>query len=318
MASSPEGALAASPWPRRVAWLTLASAVVLFVLGGSVTTFRVGMAVPDWPQTFGHNMFLYPLSDMLQNFGVTLEHSHRLLGAWVGLCAIALVGVTWTLDRRASARWLSVLALAAICFQGWLGGARVLENSEDLAFLHGSFAQAVFALLGAACILQSPRWRAQRGAPCKEAPGLHRATLLLVPAVYAQVVLGAWLRHSGRPLPLALHVLVALAVVAAAFVVARRLSRAAAAGGDERAVLVRERRRLVGLVLAQFALGAGALLGVAVVSGGFDQPVSRTEAVLATAHVVLGALLLVQAVAVAMWSRRVLTDPRARLVEVTP
>ena len=60
----------ASPWPRRSAYLTAFLAFPLLLLGGTVTSLRAGMAVPDWPTTFGHNMFTYPLAEMLKDGGV--------------------------------------------------------------------------------------------------------------------------------------------------------------------------------------------------------------------------------------------------------
>lgn len=302
-----------SPWPARAAWLTLCSTVVLFVLGGSVTTYRVGMAVPDWPQTFGYNMVLYPLDEMLQNFGVTLEHSHRLAGMWVGICSILLVAATFACDARRGARGLALAALVLVCLQGWLGGARVLENSRNLAFLHGSFAQLVFVVLGANVIVQSRAWRSAIGSACKQAPGLQRLTLVACLVVYAQIVVGAWLRHSGLPLPLGVHLLLALGVIAISVLTWRKVKRTVAegsAGGHDRSQLAREGGRFIALVGAQFALGIGALVGVFVSSGGFDQPVSKAEAWLSTAHVVLGALLLLQTVSLAIWSRRLVITQR--------
>ena len=346
-------------WPQRLAWLTLASTVVLVCAGGSVTTYRVGMAVPDWPATFGHNMVLFPIREMLQSFGVALEHSHRLIGAWVGVCAFAFTATTlwlagrklgalltligclamgaqgsidpsmglvaigallvalFTVGRRAS-EVLPVLAFLAICLQGWLGGARVLENSQSLAFLHGSLAQLVFALIAIASLVQAPAWRTQERRPCKQAPRLQRLALLTIVAVYAQVVLGAWLRHSGATVPLLLHLAFALAAVALPMVLARSLRVTAAegaAGGHDRNQLLVQRQRLLIAVVIQVLLGFGALIGVLVASGGFDQPVTRAEAWLATGHVLGGALLLAQTFATWMWSRRVVLDPR---VSVSP
>ncbi|MEM8713971.1 MAG: hypothetical protein AAGG01_23765, partial [Planctomycetota bacterium] len=39
---------------------------VLVVIGGGVTTYRVGMAVYDWPSTFDQNMWTYPFMEMLE------------------------------------------------------------------------------------------------------------------------------------------------------------------------------------------------------------------------------------------------------------
>ena len=55
-----------------------------------MTTYRVGLAVPDWPSTFGINMLLYDFWNA--PFGVQMEHSHRLYGAAVGLATLFLAG----------------------------------------------------------------------------------------------------------------------------------------------------------------------------------------------------------------------------------
>ena len=69
-------------WPHRLAVLTTAATFLLILAGGVVTNTGTGMAVPDWPTTFGYNMFLYPLSRMTG--GVYYEHAHRLFGSLVG------------------------------------------------------------------------------------------------------------------------------------------------------------------------------------------------------------------------------------------
>ena len=67
-----------------------------------VTTYRVGMAVPDWPTTFDHSMFAYPLEEMLESWSVTLEHSHRMLATVVGALTLAtVIAVAFSGGRRA-------------------------------------------------------------------------------------------------------------------------------------------------------------------------------------------------------------------------
>ncbi len=81
-------------WTAGLAWVTCAAAMLLIAAGGLVTGFRAGMAVPDWPNSFGSNMFLYPLAMMTG--GVFYEHAHRLLGTLVGLSTLTLaIYVTW-------------------------------------------------------------------------------------------------------------------------------------------------------------------------------------------------------------------------------
>lgn len=46
------------------------------------------MAVPDWPTTYGYNMFLFPVSQWVG--GVLDEHTHRLWASGVGLLTVIL------------------------------------------------------------------------------------------------------------------------------------------------------------------------------------------------------------------------------------
>src|SRR5206468_11080712 len=52
---------ACHPWLDRFAWLTAGATFLLLGLGGLVTSHEAGLAVPDWPTTYGYNMFLFPL-----------------------------------------------------------------------------------------------------------------------------------------------------------------------------------------------------------------------------------------------------------------
>ena len=117
-----------SRWPHRLAVALVCATFPLIWVGGLVTTTESGMAVPDYPTTFGHNMFLYPLDTWLGGpWQVFVEHGHRLLGALAGLVTIALCIALWRSDERRWVRWLGVAALAGVIVQGLLGGFRVIE-----------------------------------------------------------------------------------------------------------------------------------------------------------------------------------------------
>ena len=79
-----------SPWLHRIALLTAGATFPLVIMGGIVTSTESGLAVPDWPTSFGYNMFTYPLSEMLKDPKILYEHSHRLMGSLVGLLTIML------------------------------------------------------------------------------------------------------------------------------------------------------------------------------------------------------------------------------------
>lgn len=284
--------------------------LLLLLLGGAVTTYRVGMAVPDWPGTFYENMWTFPLSEMLdKGYGVTLEHTHRLWATGVGLVAIWQVLVGYIQRERGAVVGLSWAALVAISVQGVLGGTRVLEDSRHLAFLHGALAQAVFALVVVVAVVTSRAWRVAKTYPCAEAGPLRSTAGLAVLFVYVQIALGAMTRHSGAHLPLGLHLALAVGVLVVVTLLAGRLGRAHAHGrerGEDRGVLLSLRRATIAALHTQVVLGVLVTVGIFLWSGGFDAEVSVGEAVFASLHVAGGAVLLSATVTALLWSWRLL------------
>src|SRR3989344_1519747 len=109
-----------NPWLCRFSILTALRSLFLIGVGGVVTSKGVGLAVPDWPTTYGYNMFLFPFSKMVG--GIFYEHSHRLAGSVVGLLTFALA--VW-LSCKESRKWLRTLgwvAFVTVVLQGVLGG----------------------------------------------------------------------------------------------------------------------------------------------------------------------------------------------------
>lgn len=308
-----------SPWPRRLALGTWLAALPLVVLGGSVTTLRAGMAIDGWwvldRGNGDHFLLAYPIEKWFANAGTFSEHSHRLFGTLVGLLSILLVVAAHRAQAGAlRVRW-AWIGLVAVCLQGTLGGFRVLENSPNLAFLHGVVAQVVLAILAANVVLNDSAFAASRGREHSRAAGLARASRLAIAAVFAQIFLGAWLRHTGNDLALVAHIAFAAIAAGAVIVLARGLREV------RDAELGRQAKRLFVLILAQVALGLLALVAIVLVSGGFTAEVSTAETISATAHVLFGAFTLQATVAAAMWiSRRLVpqaaTVPAAGL-EVT-
>jgi cytochrome c oxidase assembly protein subunit 15 len=170
------------------------SAVVLLVSGGLVTSKGVGMTVPDWPNSYGYNMFLFPVSRWVG--GIFYEHTHRLIASGVGLLTIGLVVLLHFAEPRRWVRVLGWIALAAVIVQGVLGGLRVVLIKDELGIFHGMLAQAYISLLLVITIALSrafagggSRWR-------WNAPGLLRWAVTLTILVYVQLALGATMRHE--------------------------------------------------------------------------------------------------------------------------
>lgn len=190
-----------SLWPHRIGVLLTIVVFPLIWVGGLVTTYDAGMAVPDWPNTYNYNMFAYPVRDWF--FGpwdLFVEHGHRLLGSLAGIISIALVVASFRSESRKWVRWLSAAVLGLVIFQGILGGVRVLLDERSVAKIHGCVGPFFFALAVAFCVVTSNWWQSKPvavtgGNSRRKLPtmGLIAATLLLVS--YAQLVVGAFLRH---------------------------------------------------------------------------------------------------------------------------
>jgi cytochrome c oxidase assembly protein subunit 15 len=265
----------------RLALGTAAVTAVLIVFGGLVTNTGAALAVPDWPNTFGHNLFLYPWSGMVG--GVFYEHSHRLLGATVGLLTLGLAAALWR--RGGPLRQLGLFAVVAVVAQGVLGGLRVVLLRDELAMVHGPLAQGFFALTATLAYLTSPAARA----PARADGGLRRLAVAAAVVAGGQIVLGALLTHAGW---LWLHVAGAVAVFAVVPVAGARARRS----GD--AVAVPLARVLQALLGVQLALGIGAYL--ARFSSIWIPGEQATMIVLPVAHRLVGGLILAATVVLAV------------------
>jgi len=183
--------------PHRIAVVLACVTFPLIWVGGLVTTYDAGMAVPDWPSTYGYNLFLYPWQTWVSGpWDLFIEHGHRLLGALAGLITIVLVVAVW---RRDSRRWMRYLVLAAfglVIFQGVIGGMRVLFDERELAKLHGCTGPLFFTLTVAIAVLTSRKWYQPTRIINHAATGtVRRFSILTALLAYIQLVLGANLRH---------------------------------------------------------------------------------------------------------------------------
>lgn len=294
---------ARNPWPRRAALSAALLTVPILLIGGTVTTLRVGMAVPDWPTTFQQNMFTYPLEEMLKDTGVFWEHSHRLWGALVGLAVLLTCALTLRYEPSKRLKALSVVALVAVSAQGVLGGFRVLENSRHLAFLHGTLAQGLFTLFASQALAHSRAWRGAAQRASAQALLLRKWGAGTAVAIYLQIALGAWVRHNGGMHALLAHIVLALVATGLVVLLAAGCGRAAGEGGADAALWRGLKRRLHVVLGLQVVLGILTAVWVYVVTGPTN-PVSVGEAVFATLHVAVGALLLWTTVSCALWARR--------------
>jgi cytochrome c oxidase assembly protein subunit 15 len=305
-AASAEAA-AATDWTALLTKVAVAATFLLVIAGGLVTSNEAGLAVVDWPNTFGSNMFLYPISRMTG--GIYYEHAHRLFGALVGLATLAVAGRLWRVEARPWVRALAMAAVVVVTVQGLLGGLRVtgrltlstvaqdMAPSIGLAILHGVLGQVFLALMVVVAAATSRRWRSS-GRPelVPSAAGDRTLQSALVGALVVQLVLGAIQRHLAQGL--VIH------ITLAAFVAIMAIAVGARAWGLHHGQWPVQRlgQLLMGLVGIQVALGIAALAvtqGRAVVGSP-----TTVEVTIATAHQAAGAGLLALAVLLAAWTRR--------------
>jgi heme a synthase len=189
-----------SKWLNRFAWLTCAATLLLICSGGMVTSKNVGLAVPDWPTTFGYNMFLFPVSKWLG--GILFEHTHRLMGSLVGFLTIILAVWLWFTEDRRRVRNLGVIALAGVILQGILGGLRVTMMKDEIGIFHACVAQAFLGLLVVIALVTTNFWStlANQTLDLKKFAPLKGLATGITIAIYVQLGLGATMRHQHRDL----------------------------------------------------------------------------------------------------------------------
>ncbi len=281
-----------SAWPHRIAIILAGATFPLLFIGGLVTSKGAGLAVPDWPTTFGYNMFLYPWSKMVGD--IFYEHSHRLVASFVGLLTINLALVLWFSERRAWLRWLGFAALGLVVTQGILGGLRVVLLQQALAIIHAAIAQAFFALTVCLVIFTSPDWnRSSDTAALTDNGRLRRLCAVTTALIYLQIIFGAVLRHTGERVDahLAFAVLVTLHVIFILTRVARHHATSVA--------LTRPALALFALLLVQLALGGISYLAKFTVM--VRLPIDAIV-LLTTSHLAVGALMLATAVVLTLRS----------------
>jgi cytochrome c oxidase assembly protein subunit 15 len=284
------------PGLHAVAVFAAAFTLPLLYVGGSVTTYRVGMAVPDWPTTFQENMFLYDFWNA--PFGVRVEHIHRLYGAAVGLATIGLAGCLLVSEPRRWLKGLGLLALAMVIAQGVLGGLRVTRVSTLLAAVHGCTGQAFFGLLVALCVFTGRDWNTRAARPA-DPDHLRGYSAMALGLLYAQILVGGWLRHFATPSSLWLHSSLAVAVWAYASWLGWRVHTRR----REAVRLVGPSRLLVAAVTVQVLLGVSALALLWPLDG-TARPVPLVQSVIRTGHQTNGALLFAASIVLTLRSFR--------------
>jgi cytochrome c oxidase assembly protein subunit 15 len=307
-----------SPWPHRLAVVLALVTFPLIWVGGLVTTYDAGMAVPDWPGTYGYNLLAYPWTTWVAGpWDLFIEHGHRLLGAAAGLVAIALVVVVNRSDERAWLRRAAVGALVLVILQGVLGGTRVLLDERLVAMIHACVGPLFFAYLAALVVATSKWWDAQVREESLAGSRLVLSACILAAAAYVQLVLGAVIRHaplSASPsvfrFALVFHLVVAAALVLQIIAAAWRAWFCGRSRAGFRWLAI----ALPLLVVAQITLGLAtyvakyswpAFLGdYQFAAAWVIQEKSLAQSLITTAHVAGGSLILFASVLLAARASR--------------
>ncbi len=308
-------------WTPLLAFVAAAATFLLIIAGGVVTSSESGLAVVDWPNSFGHNMFLFPLAQM--SGGIYYEHAHRLLGSLVGLTTLTLCIHLWRTDRRKGMKLYALAALLFVAAQGILGGMRVtgqptlstspayMSPSTTLAMLHGVMGQLFLGLLVSIGIMTSAKWIG-RATPATFATLRtdRRLTVALFIVLIAQIAFGAVVRHFAWLL--IAHVSTAMVVLTWATLTGMRTSRNYAGVPEVRKM----GSAVVGITAVQVLLGFIALAATGVYPP--PGPPSTANVVLTTAHQAFGAFLLAHVVMLLCWLYRLVEPERAGFTTIVP
>src|SRR3954470_16563607 len=168
---------------------------LLIAAGALVTSNDAGLAVPDWPTSFGS---LWRIPHMVG--GVRFEHGHRMLAELVGLLTTGLAAWSWRSDPRRWMKWLGVAALGTVIAQGILGGLTVLFFLPWwISTAHATLAQSFFCLVVSMALFTSRSWLDTEPANISDqgSPSLRTLSSLCVGSIFVQLMLGAAFRHSG-------------------------------------------------------------------------------------------------------------------------
>ncbi len=186
----------AQRWLHRVAVILAVGTVLLIAKGGLVHSAGAGLSVPDWPTTYGENMFTFPVEKWTG--GIVYEHGHRLLASGIGMLTIVMVFMVWMFDDRRWLRWLSVGALGAVIVQGLLGGLTVLmQLPTAVSVSHAMLAQSFMIATMLIAAATARGWRqTPRPVPVSVDNGLQKLLLATFVFTFIQILLGAVTRHT--------------------------------------------------------------------------------------------------------------------------
>jgi cytochrome c oxidase assembly protein subunit 15 len=293
-------------------------AFLLLIAGGLVTSNNAGLAVPDWPTSFGS---LYRVPRMIG--GVKFEHGHRMVAEFVGLLTIAVAVWTWLVDKRRWMRLLTLGAVAGVIAQGVIGGIGVREMLPPwVSTMHGTFGQIMFCALAAIAVFTGRSWLEEPAQKMlrRDARPLIRHCWMLVGFLFLQLILGAAFRHvwtkwgppgsNHWPVNRIVHTFLYPHIVNALIVAGLIVYVSLRALTKHTAIsqLRQPASWILVLLIAQLALGITAYVVRVIQGANAVQPTLGLVAV-TVAHLGVGALILALAVILTIQAYRHSGDP---------
>ena len=190
-------------WLRRFSKFTVFSTLFLIFAGALVKSHEVGLSVPDWPTTYGYNMFTFPIQDMVG--GIFYEHGHRLTATFVGILTVILAVWIGFTEKRNWLRKLGYIAFCLVTIQGLFGGFTVLYFlPTSISMIHGVIAQTFLLVLILITYCLSNEFFKEASIPnTRNNEMIKKWSVIVFSAVFIQLVLGAWMRHinAGLAIP---------------------------------------------------------------------------------------------------------------------
>ncbi|MBI4465329.1 MAG: COX15/CtaA family protein [Acidobacteria bacterium] len=179
-------------WLHGLAVLTAGATFLLLIAGALVVGNEAGLAVPDWPLSYG--TWMPPMEG-----GIFYEHGHRMVATFVGFLMTVLALALWWKEPRRWVRRLGLIAWLAVVAQGILGGITVLYLlPKPISVSHACLAQTFFCLTLTLALLTSPAWSASAMPLLDDAtPRFRHLCAVATAAVFVQLILGATLRHKA-------------------------------------------------------------------------------------------------------------------------
>jgi heme a synthase len=267
-----------SIWLHRYTKLLVATTFLLIIAGGLVTSTGSGLAVPDWPLSYGQLM--PPMVG-----GIFYEHLHRMVAASVGIMTLVLAIWVGIVEKRKWLRWVAIGALGAVVLQGILGGMTVLFLlPAPISIFHACLAQTFFALMVSISFFTSKEWSS--GTSRDRGEGLKKLSLMTTALIFAQLILGATTRHTESSFVVISHVLGAVFVLIQTVLVVLCVLRNETAN----AKLVFPAVGMGAIVAVQLVFGMGSFVFTEMMKKTI-QP-TLTKVIFVTIHQSLGALLL--------------------------